>query len=103
MKFRKKFFQVWSVVFPSWPSLVYLLWACAIWLIPFLNPAQSMLYTSPLLVLYSVALLLLQYVYSLDLGDRLNRDREVILNCDGGQKEGCESLVLLGQVCYVIQ
>ncbi len=86
------------MAFPSWPSLVYLLWACGIWLIPIWTPAQSMLYSSPLLVVYSVALLLVQYVYSLDLGEKISRDKEVILICDAGRTEGCKSLALLAQV-----
>ena len=57
-----------------------------------------MLYSSPVLVLYSIALLLMQYVYSLDLGDRVDRGKEVVLVCNNGQKEGCKSTALLGQV-----
>lgn len=87
------------MVFPSWPSLVFLLWACGIWLIPKITPRLSLLYTSPLLVVYCVALLLLQYVYSLDLGSRIYRSNEVVMVCDAGLTEGCKSWALLGQVC----
>ena len=86
------------MVFPSWTSLVLLLWACVIWLIPGISPRQSLLYTSPVLVLYCLALLLVQYVYSLDLGSRLNRRGEIVMVCNNGQTEGCKSLALLGQV-----
>ena len=55
------------MLFPSWPALVLLLWACILWLIPRITPKQSLYYTSPLLVLYGILLLLLQYVHSLDL------------------------------------
>lgn len=86
------------MLFPSWPSLVFLLWACAIWLIPKVNPALSLLYTSPALVLYSLSLLVVQYVYSLDVGDGLLRNIDVVRVCNSGREEGCKSLTLLGQV-----
>ena len=58
--------QLWSVLYPCWPSLFLLLWACIIWIIPRVNPRVSLYYTSPFLVFYTMGLLCLQYVYSLD-------------------------------------
>ena len=59
--------QAWSIVFPSWLSLVLLLWALIIWLLPLLSPKRALLYTSPLLVLYSCCLLTLQLLPHLNL------------------------------------
>eukprot|EP00731_Ephydatia_muelleri_P026181 Em0018g281a len=58
--------MLWSVFYPCWLSLVLLLWACFIWIIPRLNPRDSLYYTSPVLVVYAMALLCLQYAYSLN-------------------------------------
>ena len=91
--------QFWSVLYPSWPSLVFLLWACAIWLIPKLDPRKSVFYTSPLLVAYSFVLLLIQYVYSLDLTvEEFSRSNDIVLECSLGRLEGCKSLALLAKV-----
>ena len=58
--------QLWGVFNPCWLTLVLLLWACLIWIIPRINPRDSLYYTSPVLVIYAIGLLCLQYVYSLD-------------------------------------
>ena len=54
--------KAWSIAFPSWPSLLLLLWACCIWLIPFLNAKWALLYTSPFLILFTTVLFLLEYI-----------------------------------------
>ena len=80
-----------------------LLWSCGIWLIPKLNPRNSVVYTSPLLVVYSVALLIIQYVYSLALmGEEFGRRSDVGFECGGGTEEGCRSTVLLVKVSGTI-
>ena len=58
---------MWSVLYPSWLALVLLLWASTIWLIPRISPKQSLYWTSPILLLYSLSLVLLQYTHSLNL------------------------------------
>ncbi len=91
--------QIWSVFYPTATSLVFLIWACVIWLIPKVNPGLSLLLTSPLLVLYALALLLLQYTYSLDLSkDLLPRDERVVLLCKSATEEGCKTYVLFIKV-----
>lgn len=90
--------QVWSVLYVSWPALVLLLWACAIWLIPRVNPRKSLYYTSPLLVIYALALLLLQYINSLELTE-LPHHPSLGRECsEEGAVVGCRSLVLLFKV-----
>ena len=56
---------MWSVLYPSWPGLVLLLWAVVIWVIPRVNPKQLLQYSSPLLVVYAIGLLLLSFVNAL--------------------------------------
>ncbi len=53
------------MLYPSWPGLVLLLWAVVIWVIPRVNPKQSLQYSSPLLVVYAIGLLLLSFVNAL--------------------------------------
>ena len=79
---------------------MFLLWSCGIWLIPRLNPRDSVVYTSPLLVLYSTVLLIIQYIYSLDLSvNEFEKNNDIVLECQGGGGEvGCKSVALLAKV-----
>lgn len=87
------------MLYPSWPSLVFLLWSCVIWLVPQLNPRKSVFYSSPLLVLYSFILLLIQYAYSLHLFvEEFSKNIDVVPECNFGRKEGCKSIALLAKV-----
>ena len=61
------FQQVWSLLFPSWPSFVLLMWSCVVWVTPKFNAKDVVYYSTPLLVLYAIVLLLIQYLYNLDL------------------------------------
>lgn len=94
------------MLYVSWPALVLLLWACAIWLIPRVNPRKSLYYTSPLLVVYALALLLLQYINSLELtASELSLPLSLGREClEEGAVVGCRSLVLLfkvmSEVCH---
>lgn len=91
--------QLWSVLYPSWPALVLLLWACTIWLIPKFTPKNSLFYTSPLLAMYSVCLLLLQYVFSLDLTlDELSPVDGLGEECYNSSTPGCKTIVPLLKV-----
>jgi len=60
-------YQVWSLLFPSWPAFVLLMWSCVVWITPRFNVKDTVYYTTPLLVLYAIVLLLMQYLYNLDL------------------------------------
>ena len=91
--------QLWSVLYPSWPALLLLLWACVIWLIPKFTPRDSLFYTSPMLILYSVCLLLLQYVFSLDLTlAELTPPDGLARECYLNTTPGCKSFVPLIKV-----
>jgi hypothetical protein len=91
--------MLWSVFYPSWPALVLLLWACVIWLIPKMTPRNSLLYSSPLLIFYSVCLLMLQYVYSLDLTlSELSPVDGLGQECFNTSTTGCKSFVPLLKV-----
>ena len=59
--------QAWSIVFPSWLTLILLLWACIIWIFPFVYPNAAILFTAPFLVPYSCCLLVLHYMTFLSL------------------------------------
>jgi hypothetical protein len=59
------------------------------------NPTLSLYYTSPLLVLYALALVLLQYIYSLDLTRyELHQRQSLGLECSVNTTDGCRSLVI---------
>ena len=68
-----------------------------------MTPRQSLLYTSPLLVLYALLLLAVQYAYSLGLvEEELPRvNQSFVMECSGGLKPGCRSVVLFIKVCYM--
>lgn len=86
--------QLWSVFYPSWPALLLLLWACIIWLIPRFTPKDSLFYTSPALVFYAVCLLLLQYIFSLNLTSaELSPLDGLGQECDQSTLSGCKSIV----------
>ena len=90
------------MLYPSWPSLVFLLWSCGIWLVPKLNPRDSVFYSSPLLVAYSFVLLLIQYAYSLHLTmEEFPKSNDVVPECNFGSKEGCKSIALLAKVSII--
>ncbi|KAK7084127.1 hypothetical protein SK128_022453, partial [Halocaridina rubra] len=57
--------MAWSITYHSWLTFVLLLWACVLWMIP--NQRAAMLRCSPFLVVYAELLLVLQYIYSMNL------------------------------------
>ncbi|XP_076321438.1 LOW QUALITY PROTEIN: piezo-type mechanosensitive ion channel component 2-like [Tachypleus tridentatus] len=59
--------MTWSITYHSWLTFVLLLWSCVVWMLP--NSRQACLYSSPFFVAYAEALLLLQYIYGLNLND----------------------------------
>lgn len=60
-------YQAWSITYHSWLTFVLLLWACLIWITPFAR--WFCMVSSPGLVIYAELLLLIQYVYGLQLTD----------------------------------
>lgn len=59
--------MAWSITYHSWLTFVLLLWACLIWITPFAR--WFCMVSSPGLVVYAELLLLVQYVYGLQLTD----------------------------------
>lgn len=57
--------MAWSILYHSVLAFVLLIWACLIWITP--DSRKWCLKTSPLFVVYSVALLCLEFVYGLQL------------------------------------
>ena len=59
--------QAWSITYHSWLTFVLLLWACLIWITPFAR--WFCMVSSPYLVFYAECLLIIQYIYGMDLND----------------------------------
>ncbi|XP_058794046.1 piezo-type mechanosensitive ion channel component isoform X2 [Phymastichus coffea] len=57
--------MTWSIMYHSWTTFALLLWALILWMVP--NKRSSMMKCSPFIVLYCTILVLIQYVYSMDL------------------------------------
>ena len=43
------------------------MWSCIVWVTPRFSAKDMMYYTTPMLVIYAIILLLIQYLYNLDL------------------------------------
>ena len=43
------------------------MWSCVVWITPRFKANDAVYYSTPLLVLYAIVLLLIQYLYNLDL------------------------------------
>ncbi|XP_075212450.1 piezo type mechanosensitive ion channel component isoform X3 [Lycorma delicatula] len=57
--------MAWSIMYHSWLAFVLLLWASAMWMLP--NQRRAMLRSSPFLVFYAEILLIVQYIYGMNL------------------------------------
>ncbi|XP_060823618.1 piezo-type mechanosensitive ion channel component isoform X8 [Bombus pascuorum] len=57
--------MTWSIMYHSWTTFALLLWALILWMVP--NKRASMMKCSPFIVIYATLLLLVQYIYSMDL------------------------------------
>lgn len=57
--------MAWSIMFHSWVTFVFLMWANVVWLCH--DQRSFMLKTSPVLVIYAMLLLSAQYIYGMDL------------------------------------
>ena len=88
------------MIYPTWVALVLLLWACVMCVIPKIDLKRSFYLISPLLLLYSVALVLLQYVNSLNLSLSINV--AIAGECDteatAWALQNCRALVLTVKV-----
>ncbi|XP_043467298.1 piezo-type mechanosensitive ion channel component isoform X4 [Leptopilina heterotoma] len=57
--------MTWSIMYHSWTTFLLLMWALILWMVP--NKRESMMKCSPFIVFYATFLLLVQYIYSMDL------------------------------------
>ncbi|XP_011312853.1 piezo-type mechanosensitive ion channel component 1 isoform X3 [Fopius arisanus] len=57
--------MTWSIMYHSWTTFVFLLWALILWMVP--NKRASMMKCSPFIVLYGSILVLIGYVFSMNL------------------------------------
>ncbi|XP_055921322.1 piezo-type mechanosensitive ion channel component isoform X4 [Eupeodes corollae] len=57
--------MAWSIVYHSWLTFVFLLWANVLWMIP--NQRKAMMRSSPFIVFYAEVLLIAQYIYGMNL------------------------------------
>ncbi|XP_057329611.1 piezo-type mechanosensitive ion channel component isoform X5 [Microplitis mediator] len=57
--------MTWSIMYHSWTTFVFLLWALIIWMAP--SKRSAMMKCSPFVVMYGTILLLVCYVYSMNL------------------------------------
>ncbi|XP_006609654.1 piezo-type mechanosensitive ion channel component [Apis dorsata] len=57
--------MTWSIMYHSWTTFALLLWALILWMVP--NKRALMMKCSPFIVFYSMLLVIVQYVYSMDL------------------------------------
>ena len=61
------YFQAWSITFHSWLTFVLLLLACIIWMFP---KSRHVCYVlSPFILFYAVCLLLMQFVFGMNLSE----------------------------------
>ena len=65
MTWKVYFIQAWSIMYHSWLTFVLLFWACLTWITPFAR--WFCMVSSPYLVVYADILLIIQYVYGMEL------------------------------------
>ncbi|XP_071959086.1 piezo-type mechanosensitive ion channel component 1-like [Antedon mediterranea] len=93
--------MAWSITYHSWMSFILLLWACACWIIP--GSRKCALYSSPFLVFYTECLIIIQFVYGLNLTEEElpeTTDSGVNLNEIGLQKYEFPCTVLAVKILY---
>uniref|UniRef100_T1IYG5 Uncharacterized protein n=1 Tax=Strigamia maritima TaxID=126957 RepID=T1IYG5_STRMM len=59
--------MAWSITYHSWLTFILLLWSCVLWMMP--NSRSACWKSSPFLVIYAEALIIIQYVYGLNLNN----------------------------------
>ncbi|XP_043288582.1 piezo-type mechanosensitive ion channel component isoform X3 [Venturia canescens] len=57
--------MTWSIMYHSWTTFILLMWALVLWMVP--NKRSSMMKCSPFIVFYATLLLLVGYIYSMNL------------------------------------
>ena len=93
--------QAWSITYHSWLTFVLLLAACIIWMIP--NSRRVILVLSPIILFYGICLLLIQFIYGMDLNKELPDESNGIKLSDVGLKKfqyPCLQLALQVNVSY---
>ncbi|KAL1518044.1 hypothetical protein ABEB36_001730 [Hypothenemus hampei] len=60
--------MIWAILYVSWRTLILMIWANLIWLLPFRK--KMILNSSPVIVAWVWFLLITDYLYSMDLTDR---------------------------------
>lgn len=59
--------MIWSIMYHSWLTFVFLIWANVLWIIP--SQRATMLKSSPFVVIYAELLLIAQFIYGMHLPD----------------------------------
>ncbi|CAD5110766.1 DgyrCDS133 [Dimorphilus gyrociliatus] len=86
----------WSITYHSWLSFLMLLAACIIWMTP--QKSKLLLTLSPVIVFYGICLVLLQYIYGLQLSNE-----ELPVNTTNGYPLSELGLVKYGEKsCFVL-
>lgn len=57
--------KAWSITYHSWLTFVLLIWSCTLWMIR--NRRKYAMISSPFMVVYGNLLLMLQYIWSINL------------------------------------
>ena len=86
-------------------SFVLLIWSCVVWVTPKFNAKDAVYYSTPILVLYAIVLLLIQYLYNLDLTEgELESNNDIGLTRYNSPPEinGARVLVIAIKVCVCI-
>ena len=87
-------------MFPSWTSFVLLIWSCVVWVTPKFNAKDVVYYSTPILALYAIVLLLIQYLYNLDLTEgELESNIYVGLTRYSSPPDGARVLAIGIKVC----
>ncbi|XP_060599283.1 piezo-type mechanosensitive ion channel component 2-like isoform X3 [Ruditapes philippinarum] len=94
--------MAWSITFHSWLTFVLLLAACCIWMLP--NSRRVCYIVSPIILIYAMALLIIQFVYGMNLTDNeLPKEKDgVNLEEIGLKKFKYPCLQLALQVVYTV-
>ncbi|KAJ9577815.1 hypothetical protein L9F63_005611, partial [Diploptera punctata] len=72
--------MVWSIHFHSWLGFMWLVMVCLLWILP--QPKRLTILCSPIIVGYAVMLLIIQYIYSMDLNASERPQSETLTSCD---------------------
>ena len=62
--------QAWSITYVSWLTFVFLLWSCILWMVR--DRRRYAMITSPFMVMYGNLLLVLQYIWSFEVLNKVS-------------------------------